>query len=60
MGAYESETFCYTFTIPRLQELRSANNLEPLAFPKCFYTSVKDEILILENCKRNNFQGPVL
>jgi hypothetical protein len=60
MGAFESEVPSYSFTIPRLQELRAARNLEPLKFAKCFYASVDEEILILENLKEKDFQEPML
>ncbi len=55
MKAFDREVQAYTYTIPKLQVKRSEKNLKPLPFPKCFYASAKDELLILENLKAQNF-----
>jgi len=56
MKAFEKETQSYTFIIPKLQELRISNNLKPLTFPKCFYASVDEQLIILENLKSKNYK----
>ena len=55
MKIFERETLTYTYLIPKLQEIRSQKSLKPLAFAKCFYGSAKDELLILENMKAQNY-----
>jgi len=55
MKIFDKETETYTYLIPKLQEIRSHKSLKPLAFAKCFYASAKDELLILENMKAQNF-----
>ena len=56
MNAFEQEVKTYTWLIPRLQELREQNNLAPIPFPKCFYASVEDSLMLLENLKIQNFE----
>ena len=41
--------------IPKLQAMRAEKNLKPLAFPKCFYVSAENSILILENMKAQDY-----
>ena len=55
MRAFDREVQAYTYIIPKLQEIRTQKSLKPLAFAKCFYSSAKDELLILENLKAKNF-----
>ena len=55
MEAFEQEGLFYTWLIPSFQKLRKEKHLKPLAFPKCFYSSVEDSILLLENMKQQNF-----
>jgi hypothetical protein len=55
MKCFEHETQSYTYLIPKLQELRSMKSLKPLAFPKCFYASDDQGLLIMENLKAENF-----
>jgi hypothetical protein len=56
MKAFEQEGRAYTWLIPTLQRTRSEKNLKPLAFPKCFYLSVEDSIILLENLKMQNYE----
>jgi hypothetical protein len=42
--------------IPNLQKLREEKNLKPLAFPKCFYASTEESLILLENIKLQNFE----
>ena len=53
---FNHEGDCYLWLIPKLQALRAENNLKPLAFPKCFYASSEDSILILENMKAQMYE----
>jgi len=55
MEAFNNEGDCYLWMIPKLQEMRAGKNLKPLAFPKCFYASSEESILILENMKALDF-----
>ncbi len=55
MKSFEHEAQTYNYLIPKLQELRASRRLKPLAFPKCFYASVDESLLILENLKAQNF-----
>jgi hypothetical protein len=54
--AFEQEGRAYTWLIPEMQKVRAERNLKPLAFPKCFYASDDDAILILENAKSLNYE----
>ena len=36
--------------------MRSERDLKPLSFPKCFYASVEDSLIILENMKEIGFE----
>ena len=56
MRTFEHEGRVYTWLIPEIQKLRTEKNLKLLAFPKCFYSSPEDGILILENVKCRNFE----
>ncbi len=56
MRAFEQEGLAYTLLIPSFQKLRDVKHLKPLAFPKCFYASVEDSLLLLENMKKQNFE----
>jgi hypothetical protein len=56
MKSFEQEGRAYTLLIPSFQKLRDEKHLKPLAFPKCFYASVADSLLLLENMKRKNFE----
>jgi hypothetical protein len=56
MKAFEQEGRAYTLLIPSFQKLRDEKQLKPLAFPKCFYASVEDSLLLLENMKRKDFE----
>jgi len=55
MESFEHEGDCYLWFIPKLQAMRSEKNLKPLAFPKGFYASVENSIIILENMKAQNY-----
>jgi Ecdysteroid kinase-like family len=55
MESFQQEGRCYLWLIPQVQAMRAQKNLKPLAFPKCFYISSEDSILILENMKAQNF-----
>ena len=54
--AFEHEGLTYSWLIPEMQKTRLKADLKPLAFPKCFYASVEDSVLVLENLKSNNFE----
>ena len=54
--AYVREGKSYTWLIPSLQKLRAEKHLKPLSFPKCFYASVNDSLIILENMKAKGFE----
>ena len=56
MKAFEQEGRSYTWLIPSFQKLRKEKHLKPLAFPKCFYSSVEDSLLLLENMKKQNYE----
>ena len=56
MKSFEHETQAYTYLIPKLQELRASRRLKLLAFPKCFYASNAEALLIIENLKVQNFE----
>jgi len=56
MKAFEQEGRTYTWFIPNLQKLREEKNLNLLAFPKCFYASAEDSLILLENLKVQNFE----
>jgi hypothetical protein len=56
MKAFEQEGQTYTWLIPNLQKMREDKNLKPLSFPKCFYASSEDSIILLENLKVQNFE----
>ena len=56
MKAFEQEGQTYTWLIPNLQKVREEKNLNPLAFPKCFYASPEDSLILLENLKVQNFE----
>ncbi len=56
MKAFEQEGRTYTWLIPNLQKVREEKNLKPLAFPKCFYASTEDSLILLENLKVQNFE----
>jgi hypothetical protein len=56
MRAFEQEGMTYMWLIPSFQKLRKEKNLKPLAFPKCFYSSVEESLLLLENMKKQNFE----
>ena len=56
MRTFEHEGRTYQWMIPEMQKVRAQKNLKPLAFPKCFYASAEDAILILENVKSQNFE----
>jgi hypothetical protein len=36
--------------------MREAQHLKPLAFPKCFFASAQQELILLENLKVKDFQ----
>ena len=55
MSSFEHEGECYLWLVPELQKLRSKLNLKPLAFPKCFYASAEQSLLILENMKAQDY-----
>ena len=55
MEFFNHEGDCYLWMIPKLQALRLERNLRPLAFPKCFYCSPEESILILENMKTQGY-----
>ena len=55
MESFEQEGRCYLWLIPQLQAMRAEKGLKPLAFPKCFYVSAENSILILENMKAQNY-----
>ena len=55
MESFEQEGRCYLWLIPKLQAMRAEKNLKPLAFPKCFYVSAENSILILENMKAQDY-----
>ena len=56
MRTFEHEGRTYLWLIPEMQKIRAERNLKPLAFPKYFYSSSEDAILILENVKCKNFE----
>ena len=56
MKAFEQEVKTYTWLIPRLQKLREERNLAQIPFPKCFYASVEDSLMLMENLKIQNFE----
>ena len=56
MKAFEQEGQTYTWLIPNLQKVREEKNLKPLAFPKCFYASSEESLILLENLKVQNFE----
>jgi Ecdysteroid kinase-like family len=56
MRTFEKEGRAYMWLIPEMQKVRAQRNLKPLAFPKCFYSSADDAILILENAKSLNYE----
>jgi hypothetical protein len=45
----------YTFLLPKCENLRASKGLKPLPFPKCFYASEEEELLIMENLKLQKF-----
>ena len=55
MEAFNQEGDCYLWMIPKLQAMRAEKNLKQLAFPKCFYASSDEFILIMENMKAQGF-----
>ena len=55
MDSFNHEGDCYLWMIPKLQALRAKRNLKPLAFPKCFYASAEESILIFENMKAQDY-----
>ena len=56
MNAFEQEVKTYTWLIPRLQKLREAKGLAPIPFPKCFFASVEESLMLMENLKIQNFE----
>ena len=54
--AFAREGKSYTWLIPSLQKFRAEKKLKPLSFPKCFYASVNDSLIILENMKAKGFE----
>ena len=56
MRAFESESRTYTWLLPILDKLRAEKDLKPLSFPKCYYASVEDSLVILENLKDKGFE----
>lgn len=56
MDSFNHEGSCYIWMIPKLQAMRTEKNLQPLAFPNCFYSSKEDSILILENLKTSGYE----
>ena len=56
MKTFEHEGRAYMWLIPEMQKVRAERNLKPLAFPKCYYSSPEDAILVLENVKSKNYE----
>jgi hypothetical protein len=55
MKAFDQECLAYTWLIPTLRKLRDENHLKPLAFARCFYASVDECLILLENLKIQNY-----
>jgi hypothetical protein len=55
MAIFDTECFAYSWLIPKLQKIRADKNLQPLCFPKCYYSSAPDLLLLLENMKAQNY-----
>ena len=53
---FQKEVQIYTFLIPKIQDIRASKGLEPLPFPKCFYASAEEELLVMENLKLQKFE----
>ena len=56
MRTFEQESNAYMWLIPTMQKVRAERKLKPLAFPRCFYASADDAILILETAKSLNYE----
>jgi hypothetical protein len=56
MKAFQHEARAYTWLIPEMQKVRSDRKLKPLAFPRCFYASPEDSLLVIENAKSRGFE----
>ena len=55
MKAFDQECLAYTWLIPALRKLRDEKHLKPLAFARCFYASVDECLILLENLKIQNY-----
>ncbi len=55
MAAFEREGLNYTYLIPALQKFRESRSLKKLSFADCFYASVEESVLILDNLKMKGF-----
>ena len=56
MKVFELEAGAYTWLIPTMQKTRETKELKPLTVPKCFYASVENQLILLENLKDENYE----
>jgi hypothetical protein len=56
MKVFDQETRAYTWLIPEMQKTRKRKQLKPLTVPKCFYASVEEQLILLENLKGENYE----
>ena len=53
---WRKEVGFYDSLVEKMQEIRRSVGQEDLPFPKCFYASDKDGVIVLENLKTKGFK----